>query len=141
MYSTHNQGKSVISERFIKTLKSKMTMTANDRESYLPYLNKLVDQYNNYHSIGKNPINADYSALTEKIETNPKATKFKVNDGVRITNYKNIFSKGYTKNWSREICIIDSVLETYSWTYKIKDLNGEKTGAFMKKNCCGVYYK
>ena len=52
MYSTHNEGKSVIAERFIKTLKSKIyeKMTANDIKSYLPYLNKLVDQCNNtYH--------------------------------------------------------------------------------------------
>ena len=43
-------------------------MTANDSNSYLPYLYKLVDQYNNthHHSVGKKPINADYSALTEK---------------------------------------------------------------------------
>ena len=67
-------------------------MTANDSKSYLSYLNKLVDQYNNaYHpSINKKPINADYSALTEKLETNPKTPKFKVNDRVRITKYKNI---------------------------------------------------
>ena len=52
--------------------------------------------------------------------------KFKVNDRVRITKYKNIFSKGYTENWSREIFIINSVLKTNPWTYKIKDLNGRK---------------
>ena len=40
-----------------------------------------------------------------------KDPKFKVNDRVRINKYKNIFSKGYTDNWSREICIIDSVFE------------------------------
>ena len=78
-------------------------MTANDSKSYLAYLNKLVDQYNNihHHSINKKPINADYSALTEKIETNSRALKFKVNDRVRITKYKNIFSKDYTENSSR----------------------------------------
>ena len=67
-------------------------MTANDSKSYLSYLNKLVDQYNNaYHpSINKKSINADYSTLTEKLETNPKTPKFKVNDRVRITKYKNI---------------------------------------------------
>ena len=111
-------------------------MTANDSKSYLSYLNKLVDQYNNtyHHSINKKPINADYSALTEKIETNSKAPKFKVNDRVRITKYKNIFSKGYTENWSREIFIIDSVLKTNPWTYKLKDLNGEKIiGSFYEK--------
>ena len=57
-------------------------------KSYFPYLNKLVDQYNNtYHySIDKKPVNADYSVLTEKIETNPKLyvliisrTRFRVN--------------------------------------------------------------
>ena len=44
-------------------------MTANDSKSYLSYLNKLVDQYNNtYHcSFNKNPINPDYFAFTEKL--------------------------------------------------------------------------
>ena len=53
---------------------------------------------------------------------------------MRITKYKNIFSKVYTENWSREIFAIDSVLKTYPWTYKIKDSNGEKIiESFMKK--------
>ena len=116
MYSTHNEGKLVIAERFIKTLKAKIykTMTTNNSKSYLSYFNKLVDQYNNtyHHSVGGKPINAYYSALTEKIESNLKAPKFKVNDRIRITKYKNIFSKGYTDNWSREILIIDSILKT-----------------------------
>ena len=64
--------------------------------------------------------------MTEKIETNPKAPKLKVGIRVKITKYKNTFSKGYTVNWSREIFIIDSVLKTNPWTYKNKDLNGEK---------------
>ena len=76
-------------------------MTATDSKAYLSYLNELVDEYNNtyHHSINKAPINVDYSTLSEKIETNPKVSNFKVNDGVRITKYKNIFSKGYTENW------------------------------------------
>ena len=82
-------------------------MTANDSKSYLPYLNKLVDQYNNtsHYSITKKPINADQSAFTEKIETNHKAPKFKVNDRVRITKYQNSFSKVYSENWSRQILL------------------------------------
>ena len=138
MNSTHYEGKSVIAERFIKILKSKIykKRTANDNKSYLPYLNKLVDQYNNtYHrSINKRPFKSDYSALTENIESNPKTPKFKVNDGVRITKYKYIFSKSYTENWLREIFIIDSVLKTNPSTYKIKNLNGEKIiGRFYEK--------
>ena len=104
-------------------------MVTDNSKSYLPYLNKLIDQYNiNYHhSIGKKPFNVDYSALTENFATNPKALMSKVNDRVRITKYKNIFTKSYTEKWSREIIIMDSVLKTNPQTYKIKDLNGGKT--------------
>ena len=61
------------------------------------------------------PINADYSELNEEIETNPKASNFKVGDRVRIIKHMNILSKGYTENWSREIFVIDSVLKTNPW--------------------------
>ena len=57
---------------------------------------------------------------------NPKAPKFKVNDRVRITKYKNILSKGYTENQSREMFIVDSALKSNPQTCKIKDINGEK---------------
>ena len=90
-------------------------------KSYLGYLNKLVDECNNsYHnSIGK---------------TNSKAPKSRARDRVGITKYKNIFSKGYTKNWSREIFVIDSVLKINPWTHKLKNLKGEKTiGNFYEK--------
>ena len=62
----------------------------------------------------------------KKTQTNSKVPKFKVNDKVRITKYENIFSKGYTENWWREIFIIDSILETNPRTFKIRDLNREK---------------
>ena len=79
-----------------------------------------------YRSIDNKPINNNYSALTEKVETNSKSSKFEVGDRVRNTKHKNIFCKGYTENWSKEIFVIDSVLKTNTWTYEIKDLNGEK---------------
>ena len=89
MYSTHNVGKLVLSEELIKKWKAWIykKMTDNDNKSYLCYLNKLVDQCNNtYHySIGRIPVNADCSILTEKIENNSKAPTFKVNDRVGIT--------------------------------------------------------
>ena len=73
-------------------------MTANDSKSYLGYLNTIIDQYKKTYDypIGKKSIDADYSALTEEIKTNPEAPKFKVFDRVRINKYKNIFSTGYT---------------------------------------------
>ena len=51
-------------------------------------MNKLVDEYNNSYdlSIGKKPIDADYSALTEEIETKRKSPKFKI--GVRLSIQK-----------------------------------------------------
>ena len=107
-------------------------MRGIDSKSYLPHLNKLENQYNNtyHHSINKKPINIDYSALTEKTETNHKAHKFRV----RITKYENIFSNSDTENWSREIFIIDSVFKTNPSIYKIKDLNGEEIiGSFYEK--------
>ena len=56
----------------------------------------------------------------------PKFPRFKIGAIVRITKYKNIFSKVYSRSWSREIFEIDSVLKTNLWKYKIKDLNNEK---------------
>ena len=96
MQSTLNEGKK---HQQLKPTKS----TGNNRKPYLTYLNKLVDQYKNtyHHSINKKPFNADYFTLTENIMSNPKSPEFKVNDRMRITKYKNIFSKGHTENWSR----------------------------------------
>ena len=111
MYFTHNEGQWVIAERFIKTLKSNTYKKIN--------LNKLVAQYNNtslcHHSINKKLINADYSFLTQNIGSNPKTSKFEVNDRVRITKYKNIFSKRSSENWSRKLFVIDPVLKTNPW--------------------------
>ena len=87
-------------------------MTANDSKSYFGYLNRLVDEYNNtyHHSVDKKPIDAEYFALSEGIETNTKAPNFKVGDTIRINKYKSIFSKGFKENLLKEIIVIDSVL-------------------------------
>ena len=106
MPQTHNEDKSIAAERFIRTWRPKFTkkFTANDNKSYLGYLNKLVHEYNSYsRSTGKKPADADYFALTENIETNLRSPKFKVGDRVRITKYKNIFSKGYTENCKKSM--------------------------------------
>ena len=56
----------------------------------LIFLNELLDQYNNtyHHSINKKPIKADSSALTQKIETDSKAPKFRIIDKFIITNVR-----------------------------------------------------
>ena len=57
-----------------------------------------------------------------------------VNDYVRISKYKDIFSKGYTQNWSEEVFVIKKVKNAVPWTYVINDLNGEEIiGTFYEK--------
>ena len=63
-----------------------------------------------------------------------KYPKFKVGDHVRMSKYKNIYTKGYTQNWSEEIFMISKIKNTVPWTYVISDLNGEPiTGKFYEK--------
>ena len=59
-------------------------------------------------------------------EINDKNPKLKVGDSVRISKYKNIFTKGYVSNWSEEVFVIKKVKNTVPWTYAISDLKGEE---------------
>ena len=139
MYSTYNEGKSVVAERFIKTLKNKIYkhMTTISKNVYFDVLDDIVKKYNNtYHStIKMKPINVKDNNFTEYVEeSNKKSPKFKIGDHVRISKYKNIFAKRYTPNWSEEIFIVNKVKNTLPWTYEINDLNGEKiSGSFCEK--------
>ena len=120
MYSTHNEGKSVVAERFIRTLKSKIYkyMTSISKNVYIDKLDDVKD--NTYINTSK--------------EINNKDPKFKVGDHVKISKYKNIFAKGYMRNWSEEVFVIKKVKNTVPWTYVINDLNGEEIiGTFYEK--------
>ena len=69
-------------------------------------------------------------------EINDENPKFKVGGIVRISKYKNIFTKGFTRNsnWSEEDFVIIKVRNTVPWTYVISDLKGEEIiGTFYKK--------
>ena len=139
MYSTHNEGKSVVAARFIRTLKSKIYkyMTSISKNVYNYKLDDIVNKYNNtYHTtIKMKPIDVKdntYINISKKI--NYKDPKFKVGDRVKISKYKNIFAKGYMSNWSEEVFVIKKVKNTIPWTYVINDLNGEKIiGTFYEK--------
>ena len=102
MYETHNEGKSAVAERFIRTLKNKIYkhMAAISKNVFHNVLNDIVDKYNNtYHkSIKMKPINDSFAEFNE--ESNEKDPKFKVNYHVGISKYKNTFAKGYAPNWS-----------------------------------------
>ena len=67
-------------------------------------------------------------------EVNDKGPKFKVDDYVRISKYKNIFAKWYTPNWSEEILVVSKIKNTVPWTYVINDMNVEEIlGTFLEK--------
>ena len=139
MYSTNNKGKSVVAERFIRTLKIKIYkyMTLISKNVYIDKLDDIVNEYNNTHhtTIKMKPIDVkDNTHINTDKDTNDKDPKFKVGDRVRIPKYKNIFAKGYTPNWSEEIFDIKNVKNTVPCTYVINDLNGEEiTGTFYEK--------
>ena len=139
MYSTYNEGKSVVAERFIRTLKNKIFkhMTAISKNVYFDALDDIVNKYNStvHRAIKTEPIDVTGDYYAEYNENfNKKDPKFKVGDNVRISKYKNIFAKGYTPNWSEEVFVINKIKNTVPWTYAISDLNGEKiTGSFYEK--------
>ena len=65
---------------------------------------------------------------------NEKDSRFKVGDRVRISKFKNIFAKGYTRDWSTEIFIVDKINDTVPYTYNLKDLNDEEImGSFYDR--------
>ena len=114
MYSTHNEEKSVVAERFIKTIKNKIYkyVTSISKNMYIDKLDDIVNEYNNtkHRAIKMKPIDVKdntYIGFGKKVsDIDPK---FKVDDPVRISKYKNIFAKGYTPHWSEEIFLIKKI--------------------------------
>ena len=123
IYSTYNEGKSVVAEKFIRTLKNKIFkhMIAFSKNIYFDTLDDIVNKCNNtvHKTIKMKPIDiaGDYYIKSNgtifnetafnkdsmKLNSNKKNPKFKVGDHVRISKYKNIFAKAYTSNWSEEV--------------------------------------
>ena len=76
----------------------------------------------------------DNTYINIDTEVNDEDPKYKIGNYVRISKYKNIFSKGYTPNWSEEVFFIKEIKNTVPYTYIINDLNGEQIiGTFYEK--------
>ena len=139
IYSTYNEGKSVVAERFIRTLKNRLHkyMTATGKNVYYDVLDDEVNKYNNtkHSTIKMKPIDVkDNNKRVYIDEHNEKESRFKVGDRVRISKFKNIFAKGYTPNWSKEIFIVNRINDTVPYTYNMKDLNNEEIiGSFYDR--------
>ena len=98
MCSTNSEGRSVVAERFIRTLKNKIFkyMTAISKNVCFDVLDDIVNKYNNtvHRTIRMKPIDVTDDTYAECNENpNRKDSKFKVGDHVRISKYKNIFAK------------------------------------------------
>ena len=135
MYSTYNEGKSAVVERFIRTLKNKIFkhMTADSKNVYFDVLDDFLNKYNNtvHRTLKMKPIDVTSDSYAEYKEgSNVTKPKFKIGDHVRSSKYENIFAKGYTQNWSEEV-FVSKIKDTVHWTYAIIDLNGEPiTGSY-----------
>ena len=117
------------SERFIRTLKNKFyeCMTSVSKNVHIDKLDDRVSKYNNtyYRTIKMKPADVKPSMFIDfNNENNKEGSKVKVGDHARISEYKNIFAKGYVPNWSEDIFVIAKVKSTFPWIYVISDLKG-----------------
>lgn len=147
MYHTYGRGKSVIVERFNRTLKTWMwkELTAENTHEWIPILPQLITKYNNrkHSTIKMTPNQATRAAAAvkpndakseEKVDSEDPIhitkeelakfnTKFKVGDWVRLSRTKGIFEKGYDHNWTQEIYKVITVDYREPTTYKVEDYN------------------
>ena len=101
MYSAYNEGKSVVAERFIRTLKNKIFkhMTAVSKNVYFDVLDDIIDIYNN-------TVHRTSDSYAEYNDSNITKPKFKGGDRVRILKYKNIFAKDTPKIGQKKILLL-----------------------------------
>ena len=142
IYSTHSDLKAVFVERFNRTLLDliKEPMYIEGKGSWLNHLDVALQKYNNrVHGTTKmTPFEASNNSLLPSNNNNnnkvPRDSyrsfaqsfaKFQVGDYVRVPDKRNIYSKGYTTNWNRELFKIHSINKTNPVTYTLNDENGE----------------
>ena len=103
---------------------------------YIDKSNDIVNEYNNiYRTIKMKPVDVkDNTYIKFSKDIHDKDLKFKVDDHIRLSKYRNIFAKGFTPNWSEEVFVIKEDKNTVPQIYVINDLNGEKIiGTFYEK--------
>ena len=147
LYSTENEEKSSVVERWNRTMKEKMwkQFTAQGSTEWVSILPKLLIEYNNtkHRSIKMTPKEASekknegfvYFNLYGDMKRSSTKPKFTIGDKVRISKYKRkVFDKGYTPNWTEEVFVINKIQYTNPITYKLKDLNNEEIqGSFYEQ--------
>jgi transposase InsO family protein len=134
-WSFNDDIKAAVVERFNRTLKTRMYryFTARHTNRWIDVLPSLIESYNNafHRTIGMTPnevTSENAQQIGERMYPLKEMPhwKFQLGDTVRITVYKNIFVKGYIKNWSEEVYTIVERLVSTPPTYRLKDLSGEE---------------
>ena len=147
LYSTENEEKLSVMERWNRTMKNIMWKysTENNIQKYIDVLPGMVEKYNyTYHrSIKLKPTNvrkpANYKHINNVLYAKVNARKatpprFHVGDKVRIVRKKGTFKKGFIPNWTEEVFTITPAKATKSTTYTIEDTGGEPVqGTFYEQ--------
>jgi len=146
LYSTENEEKSSVVERWNRTMEEKMFkyFTANNTNKYIDVLDDFVERYNNtrHSSIKMTPVETSkkendvrvYRNLYQEFERRPIHAKFKTGDKVQILKKKGLFEKGFTPNRTEEVFTVTKIQRTNPVTYKITDYNGEEIqGTFYEQ--------
>ena len=120
MYSTHNEGKSVVAERFIRTWKNKIYkyMTSVQKNVYIDKLDDIVNKYNNtyYSTIKMKSVKVKSKTYIDSSkEINDKIPNFEIGDIVRISKYKKCFQK----------VTLQIGMKNFLWLKKVKNCSVE----------------
>ena len=140
LYSTENEEKCSVIERWNRTIKSQLWkyFTANSTHKYIDVLPALIEKYNNskHRSIGMTPREARKPENHEHVfrhlyadkmkKLGDREPKFKVGMKIRLAVQKDRFEKSYIINWSDKVYTIKQVLATRPITYIVEDDKGEQ---------------
>ena len=136
-FTTFNNTKASVVERFNRTLKTKMWkyFTHNHTYHYIDVLDKLLQSYNRtYHSSIKrapedvtpeNQSDVWFTLYGDMENVKRKPCVFQVGDTVRVSKHKLTFEKGYETNWTEELFIVTECVLRDPPVYRIKDLLDE----------------
>ena len=149
-FSTSSERKAAVVERFNRTLKTIMWkyFDANHTHHWLDILDSLLKNYNNTKNrgIGMKPSDVNEENKKKvwiKLFGQPTGDllqpKYSVGDKVRISAYKNIFTKGYEANFTQEIFTIVEIFFGDPTVYKLESSDGEEIlGKFYEQELSQV---
>ena len=143
MYSTHGDSKSVVVERWIRSIKDIATkyFTEHSTRDWVHNLHKFLKIYNNreHRTIKMSPVEASKPENEARVKAafyhepaKQKGPLYALGDKVRISRLKDKFEKGYENNYSYEVFTVSEVLNTDPITYKLVD--------YLKNSIKGSFY-